>query len=71
MTAVAREQVNIVFNLDLDNPHIDDHDAGCLLVNFDCKSGMQCVRQGSDAMTWLSKGISEFYPDGPGEMHSN
>lgn len=76
-----------IANLDLDNPHIDDHDPSCLLVSFDCKSGMQCVRQGNDAMSWLSfwvnareqantiiealKGISAFYPDGQGEMQSN
>jgi hypothetical protein len=72
-----------VANLDLGNPHIDDHDPGCLLVSFDCKNGARCVRQGSDAQGWLSfwmntreqaniviealKGIAVFYPDGQGE----
>ncbi len=73
-----------IANLDLNNPHIDDHDPGCLLVGFDCKNGMQCVRQGNDAMVWLSfwvntreqanaiiealKEIAVFYPDGQGEI---
>jgi Protein of unknown function (DUF1036) len=73
-----------VANLDLDNPHIDDHDPGCLFVGFDCKNGMQCVRQGNDAQTSLSfwvnsrdqanaivaalKAIAAFYPDGQGEI---
>ncbi|HEX3842899.1 MAG TPA: hypothetical protein VHV80_00945 [Steroidobacteraceae bacterium] len=75
-----------IANVDLNNPHINDHDPGCLLVSFDCKTGGQCVRQGNDAMAWLSfwvntreqantiiealKGIAVFYPDGQGEMHS-
>lgn len=49
-----------IANLDIDNPHIDDHDPGCLLVSFDCKNGAQCVRQG----------IAAFYPDGQGEIHN-
>jgi hypothetical protein len=75
-----------VANLDLDNPHIDDHDPGCLLVTFDCKNGGQCARQGNDAMPYLQfwintreqvdaiidalKGIAVFYPDGQGEIHN-
>jgi uncharacterized membrane protein len=75
-----------IANLDLDDPHINDDDPGCLLVSFDCKNAMQCVRQGSDAMKYLSfwmntreqantiiealKGIAVLYPDGQGEMHN-
>jgi hypothetical protein len=73
-----------ITNVDLDNPHVDDHDPGCLLITFYCKNGMQCARQGNDAMPYLSfwmntreqtntiidalKGIAQFYPDGQGEM---
>lgn len=76
-----------IANVDLNNPHIFDHDPGCVLVDFDCKDGMQCARQGNDATTWLSfwvnsreqantiiealKEIAPFYPDGQGEIHNN
>lgn len=72
-----------IANLDLNDPHIDDHDQGCLLVTLECKDGAQCVRQRDDAMKYLQfwmntreqtnsiiealKGIAVFYPDGQGE----
>ena len=73
-----------IANLDLDDPLINDHDPGCLLVTLQCKGGAQCVRQGNDAMPYLQfwmntreqtssiidalKAIAAFYPDGQGEI---
>jgi hypothetical protein len=75
-----------VANLDLDNPLINDHDPGCLLITLNCKSGAHCARQGNDAMSYIQfwmnsreqantiiealKGITVFYPDGQGEVHT-
>jgi hypothetical protein len=73
-----------IANLDLNDPLINDHDPGCLLVTLQCKDGAQCVRQGNDAMKYLQfwmntrdqsnsiiealKGMVAFYPDGQGEV---
>jgi hypothetical protein len=75
-----------IANLDLNDPLINDHDPGCLLVTLQCKDGAQCVRQGNDAMKYLQfwmntrdqsnsiiealKGMVAFYPDGQGEVNT-